>query len=153
MMDFDLDDPTEREQVRAALEAFLAAQDELEMAQVVEDFPFAAQRPFGAGVRELIEHASRVGDAEALLRLQGQLELLQFALANHAQSDDERALLAFLYALDDAAATEVFQRNAAQLRSAAVRKALFALEADDPESDLHLEQRRSLWQRLVGGDW
>ncbi|MEZ4835503.1 MAG: hypothetical protein R2873_26520 [Caldilineaceae bacterium] len=146
---FDFDDPGRRERVRLALEAFLAAVDEDEMAQVVADYSFVAESRFADGVDQLIDHASRVGDADALFRLQGQLELLQSVLAMQGESAGERALHAFLYAADEDEAADVFAREATLLKSAEVRAALFALEAGDPESDLHLEVRRALWQRLV----
>ncbi len=146
---FDLDDAGQREQVQAALAAFLAALDEEEMAQVLADYPFVAEPHFADGVDQLIDHASRVGNAEALFRLQGQLELLHDVLAVQGESDAERALRSFLYAVDEDEAVAVFEQEAALLRSAEVRSALFSLEAGDPESDMHLEERRTLWQRLV----
>lgn len=146
---FNFDDPNRREQVQAALEAFLAAQDEDEMAQVLADYPFVAEQHFAAGVDQLIDHASRVGNADAVFRLQGQLALLQDLQAMQGESDAERALHAFLFAEDEDEARAVFEREAALLRSPEARTAIFALEAGDPESDLHLEERRALWQKLV----
>lgn len=147
---FDLDDAGQRERVQTALEAFLAAQNEDEMAQVMADYPFVAEPRFTDGVDQLVDHASRVGNADALFRLQGQLELLHDVLATQDESDAERALGAFLYAADEDEAIAVFEEEAALLRSPEARAALYAIEAGDPESDMHLEERRALWQRLAG---
>ncbi|MEZ4638853.1 MAG: hypothetical protein R2856_28465 [Caldilineaceae bacterium] len=51
-----------------------------------------------------------MGDADALFRLQGQLELLQSVLAMQGECR-ERALHAFLYAADEDEAADVFARK------------------------------------------
>ncbi len=145
---FNFNDPVQRERVRLALEAFLAAEDEDEMAEVIADYPFVAETQFERGVEQLIDHASQAGDPDALFRLRAQLELRYSVLAMDVEDEDEQALHAFLFAADEAAATAIFEQYAQVLHTPAMEKALYALEAADPESDLHLEERRALWRRL-----
>jgi thioredoxin-like negative regulator of GroEL len=147
---FSVDDPENREAVQEAFEAFLAATSVEEMDEVVEDYPFVTEPAFEAGVNRMIEHASRVGEAEAIFRLQEQLALLQEVAGVELLSPEELAVEEFVYAEEEADAVSIFEENADFLRSDQATQMIFALEAGDPESHLHLEARRQLWRKLAG---
>jgi thioredoxin-like negative regulator of GroEL len=147
---FSVDDPENREAVQEAFEAFLAATSVEEMDEVVEDYPFVTEPAFEAGVNRMIEHASRVGEAEAIFRLQEQLALLQEVAGVELLSPEELAVEEFVYAEEEADAVSIFEENADFLRSDQAAQMIFALEAGDPESHLHLEARRQLWRKLAG---
>jgi thioredoxin-like negative regulator of GroEL len=147
---FSVDDPENREAVQEAFEAFLAATSVEEMDEVVEDYPFVTEPAFEAGVNRMIEHASRVGEAEAIFRLQEQLALLQEVAGVELLSPEELAVEEFVYAEEEADAVSIFEENADFLRSDQATQMIFALEAGDPESHLHLEARRQLWRQLAG---
>jgi thioredoxin-like negative regulator of GroEL len=147
---FSVDDPENRETVQEAFEAFLAATSVEEMDEVVEDYPFVTEPAFEAGVNRMIEHASRVGEAEAIFRLQEQLALLQEVAGVELLSPEELAVEEFVYAEEEADAVSIFEENADFLRSDQAAQMIFALEAGDPESHLHLEARRQLWRKLAG---
>lgn len=146
---FNFEDPESRATVQQALEAFLAAESPSEMQVLVEEFPFMVEEEFEAGVQRMIDHAARVGEAEAQLRLQEQMALLYQILAPESASDLEQAVEAFLYADTESDAEIVFATQAELLRSDQAAQLLFGVEAGDPESFQHLESRRDLWQRLV----
>ncbi len=141
---------TDPAQVQAALEQFLAVGTLEEMQELVDLYPFMREMAFDNSVQRLIEHAIRVGEPEAVLRMQEQMDLLNRALrASHA-SPVERAVEDFLYAFDDEEATEIFHAQAELLRLPAAAKILFDVESGDPESAILLESRQALWQRLTG---
>jgi cobalamin-dependent methionine synthase I len=146
---FSIDDPANRVTVQAALDAFLEATSLEEMEEVVDEFPFVVDAQFEEGINRMIEHASRVGEADALLRLQEQLALLHEITRPEVLSPVEEAVEAFLYAEEEADAVAVFEEDPELLRSEQAAQIIFAVEAGDPESHLHLEARRQLWRELV----
>ncbi len=146
------DNDDERASVQEALEAFLAAHSEEEMADVVEDYPFVADPQFTAVLEQMIEHAGRAGQPEAMFRLQEQITTLEDVLRDQAATPTEEMVEEFLYAQDEEEAASIFAENADLLRSPEASSLLFSLEASDPESHLHLEARRQLWRRLIGAD-
>jgi hypothetical protein len=145
---FSIDDPENKETVQEAFEAFLAATSVEEMDEVVEDYPFVTEPAFEAGVNRMIEHASRVGEAEAIFRLQEQLALLQEVIGVELLSPEEAIVETFLYTEEEGDAVVFFEENEEFLSSARAEQMIFAFEAGDPESHLHLEARRELWRQL-----
>jgi hypothetical protein len=146
------DNADDQSTMQEALEAFLAAASVEEMVDVVEDFPFVAEPQFTAILEQMIEHAARAGQPEAMFHLQEQIEMLEEALRQDAATPVEAAVEEFLYALDEEEARLFFAENTDLLGSAEASNLLFSLEASDPESHLHLEARRQLWRRLVSND-
>lgn len=145
-------DDDERASVQAAIEAFLAANSEDEMRDVVADYPFVVDPPFNAILEQMIDHAARAGQPEAMFHLQAQIATLETVLRQDAASPAESAVDAFLYAQDEAEATSIFAESGDLLRTDEATHLLFSLEAGDPEGHLHLEARRQLWRRLVGAN-
>jgi thioredoxin-like negative regulator of GroEL len=146
------DNDSERASVQEAIEAFLAAHSEEEMEEVVADYPFVADPQFTAVLEQMIEHAGRAGQPEAMFRLQEQIATLEDVLRGQAATPTEKTVEAFLYAQDDEEAASIFAENADLLRSEEASRLLFSLEASDPESHLHLEARRQLWRRLTSAN-
>lgn len=143
------DDAGARASIQEAIEAFLAADSAHAMQTVVDDYPFVANPGFNEILEQMIEHASRAGQPEAMFHLQAQIEMLEDVLRQDASSPVQAGLEAFLYAEDDERAAAIFAENADLLRSDEAAMLLFSLEASDPESHLYLEARRQLWQRLT----
>ncbi len=133
-----------------ALEEFLAAESVEEMAAVVEEYPVITTSQFEASVARLVEHAARSGDPEAVLHLQEQTALLEQVWPSETASPAEEAVAQFLQAENEEEARAVFARHPDLLRSEEAAQILAAIEAEDPESHLYLETRRSLWRALAG---
>jgi hypothetical protein len=142
----------EKASVQEAIEAFLAAHSEEEMAEVVEDYPIVADPQFTVILEQMMEHAGRAGQPEAMFHLQEQIATLEDVLRGQAATPTEEMVEEFLYAHDEEEAALIFAENADLLRSAEASSLLFSLEASDPESHLHLEARRQLWRRLASTD-
>lgn len=135
-------------QLQSALEEFLNVNSVEEMQALLERYPFMETVEFDNSVQRLIEHAIRVGEAEAVMHLQEGMDLLNRALRDSHASPLERAVEDFLYAFDDEEATEVFHQHSDMLRSQEAASLLFAVEAGDPESAALLESRQHLWREL-----
>jgi hypothetical protein len=144
------DDAEAKATVQEAIEAFLAANSPDEMADVIATYPFVADPRFDEILEQMIEHASRAGQPEAMFHLQEQIAILEEVLREDAATPVERMVEEFLYAEDEEEATSIFAENADLLRTDEAANFLFSLEASDPESHLHLETRRQLWQSLSG---
>jgi hypothetical protein len=147
---FPPDDAEAKATVQEAIEVFLSANSPDEMAEVVATYPFVAEAHFNEILEQMIEHASRAGQPEAMFHLQEQIAILEEVLREDAATPVERTVEDFLYAEDEEEARSIFAANAALLRTDEAAKLLFSLEASDPESHLHLETRRQLWQHLAG---
>lgn len=146
---YSIEEPEDRSNLQQAVEAFLAANGEEEMNAVVEEFPFVGDEHFAGVLEQMLDHAARAGEPEAMFHLQNQVALLEETLGYGALSAVEQAIEDFLYAEDDDVEA-VFAQNASLLRSDEAAQLLFAMEAGDAESHLLLEERRLLWRRLVG---
>jgi hypothetical protein len=142
--------PTEPigEEMQRLLDAFIDADDMAEMAELLEEYPLLAEEAFAQNVARLIEHAARMGESEAMLRLQSRMELLDDILDQDA-SPLELAVQDYLLAPDEEEAASIFQEEADLLRSDEAEQMLFTMEAVTPADQAHLDQRQRLWRQLM----
>lgn len=134
--------------IQAALQAFLNAQTPEEIDAVRANYPVADTEAFEAAIQRLIDHASAAGDPDAVLRMQNRLEMLYDAQELATMTPLERAVDAFLGAVDEESARVVFAEEHALLATPQARDLLDGIEAGDPESARLLAERRALLAEL-----
>lgn len=139
------------EDAQAALQAFLNAEDFDEMEEAVDVHPLLADPTFEQAVDKLIEHASALGDAEAVLRFQDRLDLLYDVLDNLGATPVEEAVEAFLNAEPGADSAEVYAQYEEWLDSDEAAAFLEMMEPADPETAQFLRERRAALAALRMG--
>lgn len=135
--------PGDEDDARAALQAFLNAEDFDEMEEAVDSHPLLADPTFEQAVDKLIEHASTLGDAEAVLRFLDRLDLLYDVLDNLGATPIEEAVEAFLNAEAGSESEQVFAQYAEWLDSDEAAAFLEMMEPADPETAQFLRERRA----------
>lgn len=142
-------DPThDSEEAQIALQAFLNAEDFDEMEAAVDTYPLLADPSFEQAAERLMEHASSLGDAEAVLRIQDQLDLLYDVLDNLGATPLEEAVEAFLNAEPGEESTQVYADYAEWLDSPEALAFLDSMEPADPETAEILTERRITLMRM-----
>lgn len=136
------------EEMQQLLDAFIEADDLDEMADLLDASPLLADEEFTQHVARLIEHAARMGESEAMLRLQSRMELLDAVLDQDA-SPLELAVQDYLLALDEEEAAAIFEEEADLLGSDEAEQMIFSMEAVTPADQGHLDQRQRLWRQLA----
>lgn len=137
--------------VQAALQAFLDAETTDEMEDALDEHPILGDPTFEQAVDRLIEHASAMGDAEAVLRFQDRLEILYDVLDNLGATPLEEAVEAFLNAEEGEESAAVYAQYAQWLDSDEAGAFLDAMEPADPETAQFLGERRAALARLRQG--
>lgn len=145
----ELHDDTDDAQ--AALQAFLNAEEFDEMEAALDEYPLLGESAFEDAVDRLIEHASSLGDAEAVLRFQDRLDLLYDVLDNLGATPVEEAVEAFLNAEEGVESAEVYARYEEWLDSDEAADFLEMMEPADPETAQFLAQKRAALARLRAG--
>lgn len=135
--------------VQAALLAFLRAPDFEALQTLVAQAPFVLEDGFTETVTEVIAQAEEAKESDfaegARLRLEG----LRQIKADRALPPLAQALLAFVKAPDDAAASAVFAAQREMLWPEEAQRSLEThIRANDPAMRDHLAARRLLLQRL-----
>lgn len=135
---------------QAALQAFLDAETFEDMEEALDEYPLLGEPAFEQAVDRLIEHASALGDAEAVLRFQDRLEILYDVLDNLGATPLEEAVEAFLNAEPGQDSEEVYARYRQWLNSDEAGAFLELMEPADPETAQFLAERRGTLARLRG---
>lgn len=136
---------------QAALQAFLNAQEFEEMEAALDEYPLLGEPEFEDAVDKLIEHASSLGDAEAVLRFQDRLDLLYDVLDNLGATPVEEAVEAFLNAEAGRESAEVYAQYEEWLDSAEAVAFLELMEPADPETAQFLAEKRAALAGLRAG--
>lgn len=136
---------------QAALQAFLNAQEFEEMEAALDEYPLLGEPEFEDAVDKLIEHASSLGDAEAVLRFQDRLDLLYDVLDNLGATPVEEAVEAFLNAEEGRESAEVYAQYEEWLDSAEAVAFLELMEPADPETAQFLAEKRAALAKLRTG--
>jgi len=143
-----IDPNQEIDEAQAALQAFLNAEDFDEMEEAVDAHPLLADPTFEQAAEQLMEHASSLGDPEAVLRIQDRLDLLYDVLDNLGATPLEEAVEAFLNAEPGEQTTDVYAVYAEWLESAEALAFLDSMEPADPETAEILTERRATLVRM-----
>ncbi len=138
-----IDEARDSEEAQAALQAFLNAEDFEEMEAALDEFPLLEEPEFEDAVDKLIEHASSLGDAEAVLRFQDRLDLLYDVLDNLGATPVEEAAEAFLNAEPGADSDAVYAQYEEWLDSDEAAAFLEMMEPADPETAQFLTEKRA----------
>lgn len=136
---------------QAALQAFLDAETIEDMEEALDEYPLLAEPAFEQAVDRLIEHASGLGDAEAVLRFQDRLEILYDVLDNLGATPLEEAVEAFLNAEPGQESEEVYAQYRQWLNSDEAGAFLELMEPADPETARFLAERRATLTQLRAG--
>lgn len=139
--------------VQAALLAFLSAPDFDALQTLVGQAPFILEEGFSETVNEVIAQAEEAEETDFAESVRLRLAGLRQIKAGMALSPLAQALMAFVQAPDDAAASAVF---AAQRQLLLPQEAQRSLEdhirSNDPTAQDHLAGRRRLLHRLRQGE-
>lgn len=139
--------------VEAALLAFLSAPDFDALQTLVGQAPFILEEGFSETVNEVIAQAEEAEETDFAESVRLRLAGLRQIKAGMALSPLAQALMAFVQAPDDAAASAVF---AAQRQLLLPQEAQRSLEdhirSNDPTAQDHLAGRRRLLHRLRQGE-
>lgn len=138
------------EDAQAALQAFLNAQEFEEMEAALDEYPLLGEPEFEDAVDKLIEHASAMGDAEAVLRFQDRLDLLYDVLDNLGATPVEEAVEAFLNAEEGADSDAIYAQYEEWLDSDEAAAFLESMEPADPETAQFLAEKRAALAGLRG---
>ncbi|MBK9229919.1 MAG: hypothetical protein WAV53_16350 [Anaerolineae bacterium] len=139
--------------VQAALLAFLSAPDFDALQTLAGQAPFILEEGFSETVNEVIAQAEEAEETDFAESVRLRLAGLRQIKAGMALSPLAQALMAFVQAPDDAAASAVF---AAQRQLLLPQEAQRSLEdhirSNDPTAQDHLAGRRRLLHRLRQGE-
>ena len=146
-----IDEPQKNDDSQAALQAFLNAQEFEEMEAALEEYPLLGEPEFEDGVDKLIEHASEMGDTEAVLRFQDRLDILYDVLDNLGATPLEEAVEAFLNAEEGEESDAIYAQYEEWLDSDEAAAFLEAMEPADPETSQFLAEKRAALAKLRAG--
>jgi len=146
----DAINPIQDDDTQAALQAFLNAQEFEEMEAALDEHPLLGEPEFEDAVDKLIEHASAMGDAEAVLRFQDRLDILYDVLDNLGATPVEEAVEAFLNAEPGADSVAVYAQYAEWLDSDEAPAFLESMQPADPETAQFLAEKRAALAGLRG---
>lgn len=141
-------------QMNALIEAFIAVQDPEGMREFWRGVPTELEQPLIEAVEALIQQAQAAGNTRAVEDLRARLADFK-RLREEAQLERKapplvRALRAFVFAQDEAAARSVFEQQRTVLQPYEAQRLLEAQQADDPAAQQHLAERIALLRRLRG---
>ncbi|MBX3050468.1 MAG: hypothetical protein KF753_03270 [Caldilineaceae bacterium] len=136
-------DNTQESEAQDALQAFLNAEDFGEMEAALDEHSLLGEPAFENAVDKLIEHASAMGDAEAVLRFQDRLDILYDVLDNLGATPVEEAVEAFLNAEEGTESAAVYAQYEEWLDSAEAASFLEMMEPADPETAQFLAEKRA----------
>ena len=142
---------TTQDDAQAALQAFLNAQEFDEMEAALDEYPLLGEPEFEDAVDKLIEHASAMGDAEAVLRFQDRLDLLYDVLDNLGATPLEEAAEAFLNAEAGEESEAVYAQYEEWLDSDEAVAFLDSMEPADAETAQFLAEKRATLAGLRAG--
>ena len=142
---------TTQDDAQASLQAFLNAQEFEEMEAALDEYPLLGEPEFEDAVDKLIEHASAMGDTDAVLRFQDRLDILYDVLDNLGATPLEEAVEAFLNAEEGADSDAIYAQYEEWLDSDEAAAFLESMEPADPETAQFLAEKQAVLAGLRAG--
>ncbi|HHW87406.1 MAG TPA: hypothetical protein GX400_14510, partial [Chloroflexi bacterium] len=142
-------------QMNTLLQAFAQVRDGEQMLAFWRGVPTEMEEPFMQAVEQVIAQAQAAGDADTVNHLTPRLDGFRQICAEAAQQAQTppvvQALLAFVQAADDAAASAVFAENLVLLQPYEAQRLLDEqFRSENAEGEQRLSARRDLLRRLRG---